>query len=91
MEEETVCHALGSYSTSSDVWADLQSPVQKWWCREMEFIGFWEEMITRLQTKELEEVISILRRIWFRLNKFVFEQIFINPIRVIMEALQEMT
>lgn len=57
----------------------------------MEFIGFWEEMITRLQTKELEEVISILRRIWFRLNKFVFEQIFINPRRVIMEALQEMT
>lgn len=63
----------------------------KWWCRDMDFLDLWEEMASRVQIKELEEVAVILKRIWFRMNQFVLQLKFINPITMFRAAKQELS
>lgn len=53
---------MWSCISASDVWTETGSPVQKWWCRELDFLDLWEEMVFKLEIKQLEETVSILRK-----------------------------
>lgn len=48
-------------------------------------------MVIRLQSKKIEGGVAILKRHWFRRNKFVIEKKFINPKGVITQVLLEVT
>ncbi|KAF5477664.1 hypothetical protein F2P56_004283 [Juglans regia] len=87
MEEETVCHVLWTYPAASDVWAESQSGLQKWTCEEKEFFYIWAEMQSKLQKTKVEEVAMILKGLWFRRNRMVFEGKFDSPSKVIAAAI----
>lgn len=78
-KEETVYHALWSRSAASDVWVDPTCHVKKWWCRETEFFSLWEDIINRLDKKEVEEGVVIFCRIWLRRKNYIFKQVFAKP------------
>lgn len=73
-------------SAASDVWAETSIPIHKWWCMENFFSCLWNELLNRLLFKELEEVVVISQRIWYRRNNFVFSCHFKSPNRVTKEA-----
>lgn len=60
----------------SDVWAEPVSPVQKWAYSEINFISFWQIMVHKLKQEDLEKVAVMLRGIWLRRNKMIFEDKF---------------
>lgn len=48
-------------------------------------------MVSNLQTKDLEQAATIVRRIWFCRNKFVFENKFTYPRLLVSEAITEVS
>lgn len=88
-EEETICHALGSFAVASDVWAKSLSHVHKWWCQETNMFSLWADLTHRLDKSNLETVALILRWLWFRQNNFVFNQVFDDRQKLIHLAIQE--
>ncbi|XP_042973090.1 uncharacterized protein LOC122304891 [Carya illinoinensis] len=85
-EDESICHALWSCSGSGDVWACEWSPVQKWSANERDFFELWSEWSLRLTQDQMELIAVVLRRIWFRMNGWVFENRFKGPNDVFSQA-----
>lgn len=79
LAKETTCHALWSCAVASEVWADYLSLLQKWDSAEADFRGLWERMVSVLDLQKLGEVACVLRKIWFRRHKFIFESKFDSP------------
>lgn len=65
--------------------------MQKKWCKEMDFKDLWVQMVSQLQVNKLEEVVIILKRIWFRRNHFIFVKHFIHPTTVYKATKQELS
>ncbi|XP_041016197.1 uncharacterized protein LOC121258719 [Juglans microcarpa x Juglans regia] len=64
-EEESVMHALWECKAANDIWADERSIVQKWICKEANFMQLWEKLIARLNMSQLEEMrLSCPRKIF---------------------------
>lgn len=84
--EETICHALWSCDAAVDVWAEGCSPVQKWSSEVMDFGMVWKKMVQSLSTEDLELSAIVLRNIWLRRNKFIFESLFNSPANIFKQA-----
>lgn len=85
-EEETLCHVLWRCPAVVDVWAEEGSPMQKWAYGE-EYIGVvWRKMAEKLNEEELGLVATVLRNVWLRRNKLVFENGFFNPKAIFTQA-----
>ncbi|XP_041026997.1 uncharacterized protein LOC121267211 [Juglans microcarpa x Juglans regia] len=84
--EETICHALWSCDAAVDVWAKGSSPVQKWSSEVADFGMVWKKVIQSLSMEDLELVAIVLRNIWLRRNKFVFESLFNSPANIFKQA-----
>ncbi|XP_041009473.1 uncharacterized protein LOC121253538 [Juglans microcarpa x Juglans regia] len=89
-ENETILHALWQCTAVNDVWACKGSGVLKWSAMAEDFRDLWDRLCLKLNSSLLEEVIVILRGIWHRRNKFVFENIFSGPAQVIEGAIQSL-
>lgn len=76
-EEETIMHALRKCTGVYDVWAKAGISVQKWASVGNDFIELWDKLSQALET------VSILRSIWYRRNRVVFENEFESPTQVI--------
>lgn len=85
-EEETISHTLWSCPAATDVWAEAGSPVQKWPSTERDMVRIWESMTLNIQQEGLEVVAVIMRGIWHRRNKFIFESSFSSPKTVVKQA-----
>ncbi|KAG7941873.1 hypothetical protein I3843_16G069700 [Carya illinoinensis] len=90
LHEETIGHALWSCPAASDVWAEKESGLQKWICAERDFYQTWTDMQDRLQKNKVEEIVMILRGLWYRRNQLVFEGKFENPSRVVTNAISSL-
>ncbi|XP_042939569.1 uncharacterized protein LOC122274612 [Carya illinoinensis] len=85
-------HVLWTCPAANDIWAEPESLVHKWSRKEEDFMGLWERMMQNLNKNQMEEVVMILRRVWWRRNTFVFEKKMLCPkgvIRAAKEALLE--
>lgn len=71
-EVETTIHAVWCCPASSDVWAESDSPVQKWAVTEMDFMELWNKLNLSLEGDEIELVACTLRGIWLRRNSLIF-------------------
>ncbi|XP_042944818.1 uncharacterized protein LOC122278700 [Carya illinoinensis] len=78
-EEESIGHAIWNCVSASDVWNEIESPVQKWGCTEWDLFVVWAKMVENLSQEQLEFVATVMRKIWLRRNQFVFENVFIDP------------
>lgn len=45
----------------------------------MDFLELWKALHTKMKPKQLELVAVVMKRIWYRRNKFVFESRFEDP------------
>ncbi|KAF5449727.1 hypothetical protein F2P56_030144 [Juglans regia] len=62
------------------------SPVQKWPSEEVDFGFVWRKMTQFLSMEELELTAIVLRNIWSRRNKFIFESCFNSPANIFEQA-----
>ncbi|XP_040993121.1 uncharacterized protein LOC121239848 [Juglans microcarpa x Juglans regia] len=86
MDVESVMHAIWNCPAASDVWAKEGSPVKKWWSGEQSFTQLWTDMYRKLTKNNIEKMVMIMKNIWYRRNKFVFETEFLNPKQVVQIA-----
>ncbi|KAF5475754.1 hypothetical protein F2P56_007529 [Juglans regia] len=84
--EESVLHILWSCPSAADVWAESNSPVKKWANEGVDFMSLWIKMINELKKEEIEWMAVVMRRIWLRRNRFIFENKFYSPKQVILMA-----
>ncbi|KAF5441933.1 hypothetical protein F2P56_037100 [Juglans regia] len=84
--EESMIHILWNCISATDVWAKNNSPVKKWANEEVDFMSLWIKMIHDLKREELEWKVVVMRRIWLKRNRFIFENKFYNPKQVISMA-----
>ncbi|KAF5445530.1 hypothetical protein F2P56_034576 [Juglans regia] len=85
-EDETVCHVLWSCPATMDVWAEKESPVQKWKSSEVDLAEVWRKLIAELPLDSMEMVVSVMRYIWLRRNGWIFERKFTSPGSVLQQA-----
>ncbi|XP_035547368.1 uncharacterized protein LOC118348906 [Juglans regia] len=85
-ENESICHVLWSCSASADVWADKESPVQKWQGREEDFMDLWMKLTEKLHRQDLDLVATVMRNMWWRRNAFIFENTFKGPYELFLQA-----
>ncbi|XP_042954503.1 uncharacterized protein LOC122290886 [Carya illinoinensis] len=87
-EVETTIHAVWCCPAASDVWAESDSPVQKWAVTELEFIELWKKLNSSLDEDEIELVACTLRGIWLRRNLLIFDRKFESLKRILSAAKQ---
>ncbi|XP_042969101.1 uncharacterized protein LOC122301787 [Carya illinoinensis] len=85
-EFETSCHAIWSCPTAVDVWAEEGSLVKKWASSEVDIEIIWKNMVERLIAEEMRLIAIVMRCIWLRRNKFVFEKGFTSPKDILIQA-----
>lgn len=71
-EEEIVSHALWSCQLLLMYGQKLPAPYTSGGVWKFFFSCLWNELLNRLLFKELEGVVVISQRIWYRRNNFVF-------------------
>ncbi|KAF5458726.1 hypothetical protein F2P56_022736, partial [Juglans regia] len=84
--EESVFHILWSCPSAADVWAESNSPMKKWANEGVDFMSLWIKMINALKNEDIEWMAVVMRRIWLRRNRFIFENNFYSPKQVILMA-----
>ncbi|KAG7967967.1 hypothetical protein I3843_08G127700 [Carya illinoinensis] len=72
---------------ASDVWVKMGNPVQKWRVGVKKILQLWEEMYSKLPIENIEKMTMIMRNIWHRRNKYVFEKKFLTPTSVVQISL----
>lgn len=82
--------ALWSYLAASDVWTKNASPVKKWKSSGMEFVQLWIDLYRRLTKEKLEETMVIMKRIWAGINKFIFENKFTSPGKIVKNVVAKL-
>ncbi|KAF5477506.1 hypothetical protein F2P56_004140 [Juglans regia] len=85
-ENESICHVLWSCNAAADVWADKESPVQKWHGVEEDFMDLWLKLTEKLPRQDLNLVATVMRNMWWRRNAFIFENIFKGPSELFLQA-----
>ncbi|KAF5478245.1 hypothetical protein F2P56_004821 [Juglans regia] len=85
-EEESIQHVLWNCPAANNVWVERSSGLHKWCCEEVDFIQLWQKLMKTLEKEKLEIVAVILAGIWFRRNKFVFNEKFDGPSQVMKQA-----
>ncbi|XP_040987702.1 uncharacterized protein LOC121235424 [Juglans microcarpa x Juglans regia] len=85
-KEELVVHALWECTAANDIWADERSIVQKWSCKEEDFMELWEKLMARLNMSQLEEMTVLFKRVWFKRNESVFEERLSCPRKILISA-----
>jgi hypothetical protein len=78
-EEETVVHILWFCPVAQDVWGSGSMIFQKCAFNGDRIMQFMEFCLDRLKIEELNLMAVIVRRIWLRRNKFIFESLFFHP------------
>ncbi|XP_042984282.1 uncharacterized protein LOC122313374 [Carya illinoinensis] len=78
-KEETVCHVLWNCPAAVDVWAEVNSPVQKWPTGETDLGQLWNKVVERCGEDEVVLIATVMRNIWLRRNSLVFEDDFSSP------------
>ncbi|XP_042973011.1 uncharacterized protein LOC122304814 [Carya illinoinensis] len=63
---------------------------KKWNTKEDDFLGLWAKISSKLNKSETEEVVAVMRNLWIRRNKFIFEQKFASPSCVIRLAKEDL-
>ncbi|KAF5450671.1 hypothetical protein F2P56_031001 [Juglans regia] len=89
-ESETILHALWQCTAVNDVWACKGSGVQKWSVMVVDFMDLWDRLCMKMNSGLLEEVAMILKGIWNRRNKYVFENVFSSPAQVYEGAIHSL-
>ncbi|XP_042942776.1 uncharacterized protein LOC122276958 [Carya illinoinensis] len=89
-EAENVMHVLWLCPAANDVWAEHSRTLQKWNTEENDFLGLWAKISSKLNKPETEEVVAVMRNLWIRRNKFIFEQKFASPSSVIRLAKEDL-
>ncbi|KAF5481319.1 hypothetical protein F2P56_001980 [Juglans regia] len=90
--DETMMHVLWHCPATRDVWAESLRASQKWCVNEAGLLKLWEDLSGKLDKNELEEVAFIMRGVWMRMNKFIFENefsILSSVIRTTKELLED--
>ncbi|XP_040994265.1 uncharacterized protein LOC121240800 [Juglans microcarpa x Juglans regia] len=66
MEEDSLhSHdAIWECPAATDVWAEQDSPVQKWSVGVKSFYQLWEDVHSKLTSENVEKMVIILRNIW---------------------------
>ncbi|XP_042974746.1 uncharacterized protein LOC122306383 [Carya illinoinensis] len=78
-----------------DVWAEVNSPVQKWPMGEVDLGQLWNRVVDKCSEEEVVLIATVMRNIWLRRNSFVFEEFFssldviLNKAKASIEAYQE--
>jgi hypothetical protein len=89
-EAESVIHVLWCCPAAQDVWG--RGPIVFHKCKTEggSFNLLMDECLNRLSTEGMELMAVICRRIWLRISKMVFDQIFTPPIVVYEEAVRSL-
>ena len=87
---ETVGHVLWSCPAAKDVWLGNMVKIQKTTCDEDDFINIVEKLMGRLGEEEMQQFVFVARQVWFRRNKFVFEDEFNSPVSVNITAHEQL-
>ncbi|XP_040987647.1 uncharacterized protein LOC121235363 [Juglans microcarpa x Juglans regia] len=82
-ELETIMHAVWSCPAISDVWAENDSPVNKWCSSDAVFVDLWGKLNAFLKEEEVVVAAYIMRKIWMRKNSLLFEKKFDHPRTII--------
>lgn len=72
-------HILWSCGAAQDVWLESTKKLQKSTGTTMDFCDILEEMIGKLDPKEIQLFIVIARLLWLRRNDYVFEGLLTAP------------
>ncbi|KAF5458381.1 hypothetical protein F2P56_022412 [Juglans regia] len=84
--EETISHVMWSCPATVDVWGDTRSPISKWPSGDCNFEQKWLDLCRVMDQESIEKVAVIMRGIWYRRNKYVFENKFWRPGNVVQMA-----
>ncbi|XP_035546319.1 uncharacterized protein LOC118348523 [Juglans regia] len=87
-EPETIMHVAWSCPAALDVWAENDSPMNKWYSSDVVFVDLWGKLNAFLKEEEVEVVACIMRKIWMRRNSLLFEKKFDHPRTIIFAATQ---
>ncbi|KAF5447618.1 hypothetical protein F2P56_033158 [Juglans regia] len=86
LNEETISHVMWSCPATVDVWGDTRSPISKWPSGDCNFEQKWLDLCRVMDQESMEKVAVIMRGIWYRRNKYVFENKFWRPGNVVQMA-----
>jgi hypothetical protein len=87
---ETVGHVLWSCLASKDVWLGNMVRIQMSTCDENDFINIVEKLMRRLGEEEMQQFVFMARQVWFRRNKFIFEDEFDSLVSVNITAHEQL-
>ncbi|XP_035546179.1 uncharacterized protein LOC118348488 [Juglans regia] len=87
-EPETIMHVVWSCPAASDVWVENDSPVNKWYSSDYEFMDLWVKLNAFIKEEKVEVVACIMRKIWMRRNLLLFEKKFYHSRNLISAATQ---
>ncbi|KAF5472199.1 hypothetical protein F2P56_008936 [Juglans regia] len=84
--EETIMHVLWHCPAAGDMWAESHRAIQKWGPLETDLLKLWKDLEGKLNKYELDGVAVIMRGLWMRRNKFIFDNKFLSPSSIIKYA-----
>ncbi|XP_062152877.1 uncharacterized protein LOC133861169 [Alnus glutinosa] len=80
LEAETTVYAIWNCSAAQAVWTECPARVQKCSVREGGFLACFGFLSSRLLKEELEMLVMVAQRVWFRRNRKVFEdELWVRP------------
>lgn len=62
--------------------------MHKWPGLFKDFLELWKELQARLQSEQLDLVVAVMKRIWYRRNVFIFKNKFEGPHQLFFAAEQ---
>lgn len=87
--EGTARHTLWLSPTAQDVWCQTPVKFQKISSNSSFFADIWKQLIEKLSCMELNEVVYILKYIWFRCNTYIHQHTFTHPNNLLHKAKEE--
>jgi len=78
-ESESTIHALWSCVAAKAVWTECPARIQKCQVMNTGFMDLFRCLISRLELEEVELVVMVAQKIWFRRNRMVFEREGVHP------------
>jgi ribonuclease HI len=85
--DETTIHALWECPSAMGVWNEGAQTFQKFSFNGGAFLKLVEELFIRCNGDEMIQFAGIVRRIWLRRNKLIFEGVFSSPSEVVKASL----
>jgi hypothetical protein len=85
-ERETVIHVLWTCLTAQDVWGGSLSNFQKCGTNYSSFLTLFEDFQVHFKKETMELMVITARRLWLRINSFIFEGVFSSPSDILAGA-----